>query len=396
VPLFEYRLRSRGAPLSVDDYRRRARRALPEMVWDYVSGGADDMRTVRANRSAFADYTLRSHVLTGNGTPDLSTSVAGISLDLPVLLAPTGLSGLTHWQGELGAARAAERAGTRAILSTASTYSIEEVAEGTDRDHFFQLYPWSDAGSGARAMVEGFIERAATAGYAGLFVTVDVPVMGNREGELRSGLGVPPVLTPYRVARAAFKPRWWYGLLRHRRTSLRNLVDRGGAAASLESARAQYRFTRPDFSWSDLEWIRSRWDGPLFVKGITEADDAERAVGLGANGVVVSNHGGRQLDGVTPSLRALPAIAERVGGTAEVLLDGGIVRGTDVVKALSLGASAVCIGRAHLYGLATAGSAGVSGVLDIFSAEITRALVLMGVAKTTDLSADNLTYEPSA
>ena len=385
MPAFQYKLSSRPDPITVEDYRVRARRAVPDMVWAYVDYGAEDMETLRANRAAFSRYSLRTRVLTGNEAAGLSVMVAGQEISLPVLFAPTGMAGLSHWTGEVGAAQAAERGGTLSIVSTAASYSFEEVAAGTERDHFFQLYPWADLNTGRHELTHSLMRRAQQAGYAAMFVTVDVQTLGNRESERNRGMGSPPILTPARVLDAALRPRWWAGFLRHRRISARNLVDADGARAAVESVRAQYRMMRPELNWDDFAWMRDHWDGPLFIKGVLDADDAERAVSLGADGVVVSNHGGRQLNFAPAALDALPAIARRVGGRAQVLLDGGVRRGSDVVKALCLGADAVCVGRPYLYGLAADGPAGAGHIVEIFRAEIARCMTLMGVAKIEDL-----------
>jgi isopentenyl diphosphate isomerase/L-lactate dehydrogenase-like FMN-dependent dehydrogenase len=382
---FAYKLSSRPGPITVEDYRLRARRAVPDMVWAYVDYGAEDMHTLGANRAAFGRHLLKSRVLTGHEAKDLSVTVAGQELSVPILLAPTGLVGLSHWTGEVGAAQAAEAAGTLSVVSTAGSYSFEEVAAGTRRDHFFQLYPWADLATGRHDLAYSLMERARGAGYAGMFVTVDVPVHGNRESERKRGMGAPPVLTPARVLNAAVRPRWWSAFLRHRRISVRNLVPAGGARAAVRSLNAQYRMMRPELTWSDFAWMRQHWQGPLFIKGILSADDAQRAVDLGADGVVVSNHGGRQLDFAVAALDALPAVAHRVGGQAQVLLDGGVRRGSDVVKALCLGADAVCIGRPYLYGLAAGGPAGAEHVVRILREEVARCLTLMGVAELAEL-----------
>jgi L-lactate dehydrogenase (cytochrome)/(S)-mandelate dehydrogenase len=384
---FRYRLSARTQPITIEDYRRRARRKLPDMIWAYVENGAEDQRTLAANSNAFDRYMLKSRVLTGNEPKDLSVTIGGQQLDLPVLLAPTGMVGLSHWTGERGAAQAAEHAGTLSIVSTASTYTFEEIAEGTSRNHFLQLYPWSDLNTGRHDLIESLMQRAATAGYAGMVVTVDVPTLGNREPERKRGMGVPPTLTPYRIANAALRPRWCAGFLRHKRISGRNLVGRGGAKAAVESVQTQYKFTHPDLSWDDFTWMRQNWNGPLYIKGVLDAEDAQRAVDLGADGVIVSNHGGRQLDGGVAALDALPAIAARVGAQAQVLVDGGIRRGSDVIKALCLGADAVCIGRPYLYGMAVGGPAGAERVLGILREEMMRSLTLMGVAKLEELDA---------
>jgi L-lactate dehydrogenase (cytochrome)/(S)-mandelate dehydrogenase len=241
-----------------------------------------------------------------------------------------------------------------------------------------------------RELTESLIERAKRAGYRGMIVTVDVPARGNRETEVKRGLGTPPILTPGRILNAAVRPRWWLNFLRYQRVSARNFVNAGGPAAAVASVKKSYRTIRPEVDWQDLQWMRQCWEGPLFVKGILDADDAARAVDLGADGIVVSNHGGRQLDGAMASLDALPAIALRVGDRAEILLDSGIRRGTDVVKALCLGADAVCIGRPYLYGLAVAGAAGVHSVLEILREEIARVMTLMGVHSISELGWDRL------
>ncbi|QIX26573.1 alpha-hydroxy-acid oxidizing protein [Nocardioides sp. JQ2195] len=380
-----YALSSRsGGPITIEDYRQRARRALPGMVWAFVDGGAESGLTQRANQSAFDAWSLRSRVLTGHTGTSLSTKVGNVDLSLPVFLSPTGMTGLVHWQGERAAARAAEAAGTRAVISTASSWTLEEVAEATSENHFFQLYPWTSQKTG-QPLSKAFIDRARHADCAALFVTVDVPVAGNRWAERKRGMGIPPTLTPARALSAAVRPRWAYGFLRHQRITSRMLVDERGTKAAVASARAQQTLLRPDLAWEDFARIRDLWDGPVYLKGVLEADDAQRAVELGADGVLVSNHGGRQLDGAPAALDALPAVVERVGGRVPVYLDGGVRRGTDVVKALALGATAVGIGRPYVYGLAARGQEGVEHVLEIFREEIVRTLTLMGVADVANL-----------
>jgi L-lactate dehydrogenase (cytochrome)/(S)-mandelate dehydrogenase len=355
------------------------------MVWAYLDYGADDLQTLRANRAAFGRYMLRTRVLTGNEGSELSVTVGGETISLPVLLAPTGLVGISHWTGEVGAAQAAERAGTLSIASTAGSYSYEEVAQGTEKDHFFQLYPWRDLTAGRRDLTLSLIQRAQRAGYRAMFVTVDVPVPGNRESERKRGMGNPPVITPARVLNAATRPKWLIAYLRHGRISARNLVESVGARAATQSLRVQFTMMRPELNWDDFKWMRDHWDGPLYIKGVLDAEDAEIAVNLGATGIVVSNHGGRQLDGAVAALDALPAIADRVGQRAEILLDGGVRRGSDVVKALCLGATAVCIGRPYVYGMAARGPAGAEHVVNILRQEISRTLTLMGVRSVKEL-----------
>jgi isopentenyl diphosphate isomerase/L-lactate dehydrogenase-like FMN-dependent dehydrogenase len=377
---FTYRLRAPEKLLTVDDYRRAAVKRLPRMVWAYVDGGADDLVTLGDNRAAFSRWSLRMRVLAGHAGRDLSTSIGGTALDLPVLFAPTGLSGLTHWRSDIAAARAAEAAGSRYVLSTASAWSIEEVAGATEQDHFFQLYPFH--GEVAATMMR----RAWSAGYNVMFATVDVPAVGNREQERRHGMGMPPVLTPRRLLNVARHPGWTYNVLRHRRTAMRNLVPGGGMRAAVRSVEIQSRtLMQSTLCWDDVAWMREQWPGKLYMKGLLDPEDAERAVDLGFDGVVVSNHGGRQLEYAQATLDALPAVAGAVGDRAEVLLDGGVRRGTDIVKALALGADAVLVGRPYLYGLAVAGEAGAAHVMEILRAELERTLALMGVGSVAEL-----------
>lgn len=381
---YRFKVSSRLGPISIEDYRTLAKRSLPDGVWSFIEYGAEDLVTLAANRSAFDRYALRMKVLTGNSADDLSVHVAGQPLSMPVVLAPAGLVALSHWTGEVGAARAAEKAGTLSMLSTTGSYTIEEVAEGTRRNHFFQLYPWADPSGGRHDLTHALMERARRSGYSALVVTVDVAIHGNREIERRRGIGQPPILTPTRIASMALRPAWWGALLRYQRFTSRTVEPTVGAGATVG---LPHRIMRAELKWDDFSWIRDHWQGPLFIKGVLDADDAERAVSLGADGVVVSNHGGRQLDGAPATLDALPAIARQVGDRAEVLLDGGIRRGSDVVKALCLGAKAVGIGRPYLYGMAARGPAGVEHVLEILREETARVMTLMGIERLGQLGA---------
>jgi isopentenyl diphosphate isomerase/L-lactate dehydrogenase-like FMN-dependent dehydrogenase len=382
---FRYRLRAPESLISVEDYRRAAAKRVPRLVWDYIEGGADDLVTVRRNVTSFSRWSLRARMMTAYPERRLSTTVAGVEVALPVLLAPTGALGLSQWRGDLAAARAAEAAGTRLVLSTASSWTIEEVASGTRAGHFFQLYPGGDE-------TAALIQRAWQAGYRALFVTVDVPVIGNREGERRYGytrtgdLGRMLTVTPREALDIARHPRWVADLLRHGRGSMRNLNARAGLGATFDSIEILHReIERATFSWDDLQWIREHWPGAVYVKGLLDPEDAVRAVALGCEGVVVSNHGGRQLDHALAALDALGPIVAAVGDRAEVLLDGGVRRGTDVVKALALGARAVLIGRPQIYGLIVGRERGVVDVIEIFRAELDRALTLMGVQSVQEL-----------
>jgi isopentenyl diphosphate isomerase/L-lactate dehydrogenase-like FMN-dependent dehydrogenase len=393
VASIQFKLNGKVAPISVEDYRLVARRAVPGMVWAFIDGGAEDLVTLTANRESFAKWTLRANVLTGAQPTDIGVTIAGVDLSLPVMTAPTGMSGLSHWSGEMGTAQACERAGTRAVISTAASYSPEEIAAATAEDHFFQLYPHADATTGAREMTGRFIQRADSSGFRALFVTVDSPMVGNREAERKAGMTVSmmPEVSPARMLNAISKPRWVAGYLKHRRNAPKLLADSKGVIHYAATARAQNKpVAAPMIRWDDLAWMREQWTKPLFVKGILDPDDAARAVDIGADGIVVSNHGGRQIDGVMATIDALPAIAQRVGGQVPVLLDGGVRRGTDVVKALCLGASAVLVGRPHIYGLAADGTNGVEQVLEIFRDEILRTMTFMGVENLKQLDRTRL------
>lgn len=399
----KFRLTDPSPPVSVEAWRGLARRRLPDLPWAYLDGGADELITLEENMAGFRRWRLRQRCLTGVARPKLSTVIAGQAVALPVALAPTGAAGISHWGGDVAASRAAERAGTRAVHSTAGSYTLEEVAKASEQNHWFQLYPFGD-----RRRVGRLIERAREAGFTALFVTVDVPVVGKREGERTTGMTRPWTMTPPRVLNMLSRPGWLWGALRHNRLAAAHYLERDAQAsgqaagqpapqptgssllssvnAAIASAEAQDRYMQGDLHWDDLAWMRDQWKGPLYVKGVLDPDDAARAVDeVGVEGVVVSNHGGRQLDRTQAAIDALPAIVERVGERAEVYLDGGVRRGTDVITALCLGARGVFIGRPYLYGLAAAGEAGVEAVLEIFRSELATALTLMGCADVADL-----------
>jgi len=388
---YKIKLKDPAPPVSVEAWRQAARRRLPDLAWNYVDGGADDLITLGENMSGFQRWRLKQRCLTGVKAPTLATTMAREPVALPVALAPTGAAGLSHWTADIAAGRAAERAGTRAVLSTASSYTLEEVAAATEANHWFQLYPF-----GNREKVGALMARARAAGYTAMFVTVDVPVLGNREGERTAGMTQPWTLTPSRILNMVSHPAWLYAVMRHRRIAAVHYLERdaankqgllsgvrraiqGASDDAIASAETQARYMQGDLRWEDLAWMREQWQGPLYIKGVLDPDDASYAVDtIGVDGLVVSNHGARQLDRTLASIDALPAIVDRVGNRAEVYLDGGVRRGTDVITALCLGARGVFIGRPYLYGLAAQGETGVASVLDIFRAEMERALVLMG------------------
>jgi isopentenyl diphosphate isomerase/L-lactate dehydrogenase-like FMN-dependent dehydrogenase len=365
---------------SVEDLRTLAKRRLPRAIFEYVDGGADAEVTLRDNRRALEAVTFRPRQAVPLATCDLRAHVVGCDLALPVLLAPVGYSRLIHPEGEVGAARAAGMAGTVYILSSVSGHSLEEVKAASSGPVWYQLYL-----VGGRATAEMAIERARTAGFSALVVTVDTPVVGMRERDVRNGarelvagsvLDKLPFL-PQLLARPAWLARF---LLDGGVRRLPNLVVPGRGPMTLVEARDD--LSRATLSWDDFRWIREVWRGPIVVKGILTGDDARRAVDAGAAAVVVSNHGGRQLDSVPASLTALPEIVHAVSGRAEVLMDSGIRRGADAVKALCLGARAVLVGRAYAYGLAAAGTSGVARALELLRADLERTLRLLGCRST--------------
>lgn len=374
---------------NIEDLRALARRALPRVIFDHIEGGGDDETTIAENRLAFSRWRLLPRVLVDVSERDLGIELYGERLGLPILLAPTGMSGFASWQGEIASARAAASSGTRLVLSTASAYSIEEVADATTEHHWFQLYPWGD-----RDLIESLVGRANGCGFSVLCVTVDVPVPGNRERDRRNGFTTRPRPTFKGSVDLLFHARWWAGYVQHRRYTMRNLGSDNHSA--LQTINRFVSLFNPSFCLDDLRWLRSLWPGPLIIKGILRGDDAMRCVDVGADGVIVSNHGGRQLDAVPAALDQLPEVVDRVNSQVPVLIDGGIRRGTDIVKALCLGAKACLIGRPYLYGLAAGGESGVTTALQCLRQEFDRTLTLLGCARVADLDRSFLCHAQPA
>lgn len=378
-------------PATLQDFRRAARRRLPRLAFDFIDGGADAELSLRRNEDAFARRALRPRQLVGVASRELETTVLGEQLRLPVMIAPTGTARLAGPGGEVAGARAAARAGIVFILSTMSSDSIEEVAQAASGPLWFQLYLWRQ-----RDLAERMIGRAQAAGYRALVVTVDVPLVGNRVRDLHNGFKMPPRIEPRTALDMLRHPRW----LAQAPSAIKfgNLADSGAATTGGPMAHAKLindLLSNPGSTWDDLHWLRERWDGPLVIKGILTADDAERAVQAGVDGIVVSNHGGRQLDGTVGTLDALEEVALAVGDRVELLLDGGIRRGTDIVKALALGARACLIGRPWLFGLAAGGEQGVVDVLEILRTELDRALALLGRPTIAELDSSVLAPQPA-
>ena len=366
---------------SVRDARRVARRKLPAVLFDYVDGAADDEVTMRRNEDAFAAVAFRPKMASGDTQPRLGVTVLGKTLDFPVLLGPCGLVRLLHPDGPAGVARAAASKGTVSVLSTVAGSPVEEVAEESRAPVWFQLYS-----AGRLAEADALSDRAAAAGVEALMITVDTPTLGNRERDVRHGVAPPLRLDAHNAVplgvQALARPRWAAQLAA---TGIK--LSRRGADPSEHGGGLLSSVASP-FSWDDVEHLRRRWDGPFLVKGVLSATDARRAVDAGADAVVVSNHGGRQLDGAPATLRVLPEVVAAVGGDAEVLIDGGIRRGSHVVAALALGARAVLVGRPYLFGLAAAGERGVERILDILRTEMRRTMVLMGCSSVDQLGPD--------
>ena len=375
-------MRALGRALTIDDLRRLARRRLPRAVFDFVEGGAGDERTVARNRAAFERLLFRPRALVDVSKREQATVVLGERVSTPVLVSPTGMAGLCWPKGEVAAARAAQDAGTIYTLSTHSSCSIEEVAAGAPGALWFQLYVWQN-----RDLTRSFVDRARAAGYRALVLTIDVPIISRRERDLRNGFTIPPRITVRNALDTLRRVGWMRRVLFGPRLTLANLVGAPGAprADIVTLGGVAHRQVDPSVAWADLAWFRSLWQGPLVLKGILTAADARRAADHGVDGLIVSNHGGRQLDGTPASVEALPEIADAVGDRVEVLLDGGVRRGADVVRALALGARAVMVGRPYLYGLAVGGTAGVRRALDILAGEVDHTLALVGVPRVGDL-----------
>jgi L-lactate dehydrogenase (cytochrome) len=372
-------------PAAVDDYREAARRRLPHFLFEYIDGGSYDEETLRRNRSDLRDIALRQRVLTGADKIDLSTELFGERMSMPVGLGPIGLAGLFARRGEVQAARAAEKAGVPFCLSTVSACTLGEVRNRVTRPFWFQLYMIRD-----RAFMQDLLDLARTAGVTRLIFTVDMPRPGARYRDYRSGLaGSAGVLGDlHRIAQAVVRPGWAYDVgIFGRPHTLGNVAPVLGAKSGLEDFFAWMRDNfDPTVTWKDLEWVRANWNGPLILKGVLDPEDAVQAVALGADGIVVSNHGGRQLDGVSSSVRALPRIAEAVDGRLKVLADGGVRSGLDVVRMLALGADTVLLGRAWAFALATRGEAGVNHMLELIAAEMQVAMTLTGVTDIGQIS----------
>jgi L-lactate dehydrogenase (cytochrome) len=365
----------------IEDLRALARRKVPKAFFEYADSGSYNEETLRANRADLETIKLRQRVLVDVSNRSLATTIVGQKVSAPFALAPIGLCGMQHGDGEILSAQAAEEAEIPFTLSTMSINSIEQVAEATTKPFWFQLYVIRD-----RDFSKDILSRAAKAGCNALVLTVDLQVLGQRHRDIRNGMTVPPEIRVKNVIDIATKPSWIFSILRGKSKTFGNLA---GHVKGMDNVNSLAQWTNSQFdpalNWKDVEWIKKIWPGKLIIKGILDVEDAKTAVKLGADAIVVSNHGGRQLDGAPSSISALPAIAQAVGSDTEVLFDGGIRTGSDLLRALAFGAHACLIGRAYIYGLGAGGKAGVAKAIDILKKELSVAMALTGTTRISDI-----------
>src|SRR6516164_651985 len=365
----------------IEDLRQTARRKVPRAFFDYAEAGSYSQATLRANREDLERIKLRQRVLVDVSQRDLTTIIMGEKIALPLALAPIGLCGMQYGDGEILACRAAQAAGIPFTLSTMSICSIEDVAKAVEKPFWFQLYVMRD-----RGFIRALIERADAAKCSALVLTVDLKVLGQRHCDIRNGMTVPPEIRLANLIDIATKPAWALSILKGKRKTFGNLA---GHVRGMENVNSLAQWTASQFdpalSWKDVEWIRSLWPGKLILKGILDVDDAKTAAKTGAAALIVSNHGGRQLDGAPSSISTLPKIADAVGGEIEVMFDGGIRTGQDVVRALALGARSCMIGRAYVYGLGAAGEAGVRRAIEVLGTELDVTMALCGVKSVREI-----------
>jgi L-lactate dehydrogenase (cytochrome) len=373
----------------IEDLRQLAERRVPRAFFQYVDSGSYAEETFRANRADMERIKLRQRVLVNVDKRDLSTTIVGQKASLPIALAPIGLCGMQHGNGEILAAQAANEAGVPFCLSTMSICSMEQVAEATKKPFWFQVYVIRD-----RGFIADLIARARAANCSALVLTVDLQVLGQRHRDIKNGMTVPPQIKLANLIDIATKPRWAWSVLNAKSKTFGNLA---GHVKGMEGVNSLAQWTAnqfdPTLNWRDVEWIRSLWPGKLIIKGIHDVEDAKFATKSGADAIVVSNHGGRQLDGAPSSISVLPKIADAVGNDIEVMFDGGIRSGQDLFRAIALGARSCLIGRAYIYGLGALGGAGVSTAIDIIRKELDITMALTGVTRISDIGRNVLATE---
>ena len=374
--------------LNIEDLRKIARRKLPAPLFNYIDGGSDDESNVLGNVDAFNNVRLIPEYLIDVANIDLSTKVLGREISMPLFLSPTGMTRLFHHDGETAVSKAAADAGTYYSLSTVGATTIEDVAAACSGPKCFQIYVMKD-----RGLTREFIQRCKDSNFDSLALTVDIPVASNRERELRYGFSMPPKLNLAGLAGFALKPGWVYNALTHPQAQLANVAHKIPEGSSKSTSLMEYIANQfdPAVTWDDMEWMMSEWGGPFAIKGILSPADARKAVNAGVSSIMVSNHGGRQLDGALSAFEALGPIVDEVGGECEIICDGGIRRGTHVLKALARGATACSIGRPYLFGLAAGGQAGVTKALELLRAEIETNMGLLGCTSIDQVSSKHIT-----
>ncbi len=372
-----------------EDFRKLAKKKLPAPIFHYIDGGADDEVTLNRNTKAFNDCDLVPNILASVGEPDLSTTVFGRKIDMPLFLSPTAMQSLYTPEGDKASARAAEKFGTMYSMSTMASFSIEEIANISSGPKLFQLYVHKD-----QSITDDLIDRCRRANFDGLCLTVDTLVAGNRERDHRTGFTTPPKLTLESLLSFAMRPEWVFKYLINKKFELANIkhkTDKGTniAKSVIDYINEQYD---PAMNWKDAEYCIKRWNGPFALKGVMSVEDAKRAIDIGCTAIMISNHGGRQLDGSRSPFDQVKAISDAVGDKLEIILDGGIRRGTHVLKALAAGATACSFGKAFLFSLGAGGQKGVERLLDNMQKEIRRNMILMGCKKIRDLDASKIIY----
>ena len=374
---------------NIEDFKKLAKKNLPSPIFHYIDGGADDETTLRRNTESFAKCDLIPNILASVGEPDLSVNVFGHKIDMPLFLSPTAMQRLYHHDGDKASARAAEKFGTFYSMSTMATSSIEEISNISDGPKLFQLYIHKD-----QALTDNLIDRCKSSGFKGLCLTVDTVVAGNREKDHRTGFTTPPKLTLKSLMSFTAHPKWTVNYLTHEKFKLANVAHFTKNGSSIAKGVMEYINEQydPAMSWKDAEYCVKRWNGPFALKGLMSVEDAKKAVDIGASAIMLSNHGGRQLDGSRSPFDQLPAIVDAVGGKIEIIVDGGIRRGTHVLKALALGATACSFGKGFLFALSAGGQEGVEMVLQRMRDEIRRDMILMGCKSIKDLNPSKIAY----
>ena len=374
---------------NVEDFRRLAKKKLPAPIFHYIDGGSDDESTLKRNTESFSKCDLVPNILASVGQPDLSTKVLGQKIDMPLFLSPVAMQRLFHHEGDKASARAAEKFGTFYSMSTMANSSIEEISNISGGPKLFQIYIHK-----VKGLTDNLIDRCKSSGFNAMCLTVDTVVAGNRERDHRWGFTTPPKLTLKSILGFMMRPKWTFNYLTHEKFQLANVshvTKKGSSIAKgvMEYINEQYD---PAMSWKDAEYCIKRWGGPFAIKGVMSVEDAKRAVEIGASAILLSNHGGRQLDGSRSPFDQLPAIVDAVGGKLEIILDGGIRRGTHVLKALSLGATACSFGKGFLFALGAGGQQGVEQILQRMKDEITRDMILLGCKNINELNKSKIAY----